>query len=94
MRSRSKTEGSRKMEYGEAINNGAAAQALSIAVALLDEGQRDLHQIAVLAVASSYCACVTDGEDAAESRLSSIHANLIDQVERRLTILATQKEKS
>ena len=82
------------MEYGEAINSDAAARAFSVAVALWEEGHEDPHQIAILAVASAYCTCVTDGEDAAERRLSAIHANLIEDVERSLTKLATQKEEN
>lgn len=82
------------MEYGEAINSDAAGRAFSVAVALWQQGHEDPHQIAILAVASAYCTCVTDGEDAAERRLSGIHANLIEEVERRLMRLARQREES
>jgi len=82
------------MEYGEAINSDAAGRAFEAAVQMWAKGRDDPHQIAIRAVASAYCTCVTDGEDAAERHLSIIHANLIEEVERRLTKLATQKEKS
>ena len=72
------------MEYGEAINREAAERAFKIAVQLRSVGDADLHRIATRAVASAYCVCVTDGEDAAERSFSSIHAELIDDVERRL----------
>ena len=82
------------MEYGEAINGDAAARAFEVAVELWAKRRDDPHQIAIRAVASAYCTCVTEGEDAAERRLSAIHANLIEEVERRLTKLAIQTEKS
>jgi hypothetical protein len=72
------------VEYGEAINSEAAEEAFRIAVQLRARGSEDLRQIARRAVASAYCVCVTDGEDAAEQRFSRIHAKLINEVERRL----------
>jgi hypothetical protein len=82
------------MEYGEAIDSDTAGRAFSAAVKLWEERHEDPHQIAIRAVASAYCACVTDGLDAVERRPSSIQANLIEEVERRLTKLAMRKEKS
>ena len=80
------------MEYGEAINSEAAERALRTAVQLRRQGDENLHTIATRAVASTYCACVTDGEDAAEHRLSRIHSQLISEVERRLAKRRTEKE--
>lgn len=72
------------MEYGEAITSDAAEQAFAKALQLWGEGEEDLHTIAARAVTGAYCACVTDGEDAAERQLSSVHAKLIDDLELRL----------
>ena len=72
------------MEYGEAISARAADKAFEIACARLAKRQGGVRQIASEAVAEAYCVCVVDGEDAAEGHLSPIHANLIDQIERRL----------
>ena len=93
IRTGSETEGNSDMEYGEVINSDAASHAFSVAVELWEEGHHNAREIAIRAVASAYCACVTDGEDAAERRLSDIHANLIEEVERRLANLMTQGEK-
>lgn len=79
------------MEYGEAINKDAAERAFRIAVQLSAEDD-DLHAIARRAVAGAYCVCVTDGEDSAEHRLSSIHSELIDEVKRRLARHRAGKE--
>ncbi len=80
------------MEYPEAINDRAAERAFAIALRLKTAGANDLHEIAVQAVASAYCVCVTDGEDAAEHRLSPIHAGLIEDVEQRLAAHLAERE--
>ena len=49
------------MEYGEAINGDAAARAFEVAVELWAKRRDDPHQIAIRAVASAYCTCVTEG---------------------------------
>jgi hypothetical protein len=81
------------MEYSEAINDSAAERALAIALEMHGAGAMDLHEIAVRAVASAYCVCVTDGEDAAEHGLSEIHAGLIDDVEQHLAAHAAEEEQ-
>lgn len=72
------------MEYGEAISRKAADKAFEAARQRLSRGRFDLRRIAAEAVSEAYCVCVVDGEDAAEGRLSPIHAILIDEIERRL----------
>lgn len=72
------------MEYSDAINPTSADKAFAIALEMRAAGAGDLHDIAVRAVATAYCVCVTDGEDAVEQGLSGMHAELIDDVERRL----------
>lgn len=80
------------MEYAEAINEKAADRALGIALRMLAERQHDLRKVAARAVATAYCVCVTDGEDAAEHRFSRIHAQLISDLERRLVTYAAERE--
>ena len=72
------------MEYGEAISAPARARALAIAGRKLAAGRTDLRAVAAESVAEAYCTCVVDGEDAAEGRLSPIHAKLIEQLESQL----------
>jgi hypothetical protein len=72
------------MEYGEAITDDVDGRALRMALEQLAHGPADLHRLARDTVARTYCACVVDGEDAAEGHLSAIHAGLIESLERRL----------
>lgn len=80
------------MEYAEAINDEAAELAFAIALQLRAEGAGNLSEIATRAVASAYCVCVTDGEDAAEHRFSLIHQQLIKDLERRLSAAGGESE--
>lgn len=73
-----------RMEYAEAINDGAAENALSFALERLAKGRSDYRGIASEAVSLAYCTCVTLGEDSAERQFSSIHRNLIDELELKL----------
>ena len=69
------------MEYGEAINAEASGHALKLARQLkLIRPELPLDQIAREAVGHAYCACVTDGEDAAEHRFSDVHRRLIEDL--------------
>ncbi len=70
----------RRMEYGEAINPGTFALAVSIARQLRLERPDPLEELAAEAVALAFCTCVTEGEDAAEHRLSDVHGKLIEEV--------------
>jgi hypothetical protein len=79
------------MEYGEAINAKAAARAFDIACRKIADGARDLRRVVVEAVAEAYCVCVVAGEDAAEGRLSAIHASLIDDLKVRLCTAAREQ---
>ena len=79
------------MEYAEAINEGAAERALAFGMRQLEKGRTDYGRIASEAVSVAYCACVTDGEDAAEHQFSKIHRNLIEEVELKLRALGTQE---
>lgn len=81
------------MEYAEAINERAAQTALSFALERLAKGESDYRHIASEAVLHAYCACVTDGEDAAEHQLSKIHRSLIDQLESRLRRLVGEESR-
>jgi hypothetical protein len=72
------------MEYGDPLNAQAAEKAFEIALQLRAAGTRNIRSAAAEAVARSYCVCVTEGEDAAERRLSNVHAELIDSLARRL----------
>ncbi len=72
------------MEYGEAIFPAALYRAVSLARDLVEKGSRTIESAASEAVARVYCVCVTDGEDAAEGRLSGVHRRLIESVIRGL----------
>jgi hypothetical protein len=72
------------MEYGEAINSGAAERALAIACRKIADGAKDLRRVAAEAVTEAYCVCVVAGEDAVEGTLSAIHADLIESLNARL----------
>ena len=72
------------IEYGDAISSAAFDKAVAHASQLhLDRG-KPLVEAAWQAVAKAYCVCVTDGEDAAEKRLSGVHRQLIDDVAERV----------
>lgn len=75
------------MEYGEAITTGAFEHAVAIARRRRAERHEPLDQVAAEAVAGAYCVCVTEGEDAAERRLSDVHRNLIRHVADRVRAL-------
>ena len=72
------------MEYVEAINSDAFAEAVKIARRLHGDGKQLISDAASQAVAQAYCVCVTDGEDAAEHQFSEVHSKLIDDVARCL----------
>ncbi len=73
------------MEYGDAINSQSFDRAMALALELSEQQpDRPIAELAADAVAHAYCACVTDGEDAAERRLSDVHRSLIEQVMSRL----------
>jgi hypothetical protein len=80
------------MEYGEAISTRAKDRALVIARRKLTSGRSDIRAIATEAVSEAYCVCVVEGEDAAEGRLSPIHANLIEDIEALLSKSAADEE--
>lgn len=80
------------MEYGEAISGDARARALAIAGRKLAAGDTDLRAVAAQSVAEAYCTCVVDGEDAAEGRLSPIHAKLIEELVSQLAEMSAAEE--
>ena len=43
-----------------------------------------VHDLAARVVTETFCSCVTEAEDACEGRLSTIHAELIAEVVRRV----------
>lgn len=75
------------MEYGDAINSETFRLAVQITRQLRAERQDPLGDLAAEAVSQAYCVCVTDGEDAAEHRLSDIHRKLIAEVTERVRVL-------
>jgi hypothetical protein len=68
------------MEYGEAVTPEAFDRAVAIGRAMLRKDDTPLGEIALAAVSQAYCVCVTDGEDAAERRLSDVHQRLVETV--------------
>lgn len=82
------------MEYGEAVTHDALERAVSIGRALV-RAQPDatFEAIAAVAVAQAYCVCVTDGEDAAEHRLSDVHRTLIANVAKRLSAASPARKE-
>ena len=68
------------MEYSDTINGATFAAAVSLTQALQSERREPLATSAAEAVSRTFCACVTDGEDAAEHRFSEIHRQLIKEV--------------
>lgn len=75
------------MEYGDAINSESLVVAVNIVRRLRNERRQPLATLAAEAVARAYCVCVTDGEDAAERRLSDVHQKLINEVVDRVRLL-------
>jgi hypothetical protein len=74
------------MEYGEAVTNDAFERAVAIGRTLVrDRPAARIEAVAAIAVGEAYCVCVTDGEDAAEHRLSDVHRTLIADVARQLS---------
>lgn len=72
------------MEYGEAIDERMQGHAVAAARRALAEQACGVEEAAAIGVSTVYCVCVTEGEDAAEHRLSDIHRELIDAVAARL----------
>lgn len=68
------------MEYPDAINPNHMTNAVSLTLDLLLQRDEPLAVLAAEAVSRTFCTCVTAGEDAAEGRLSVIHAKLIEAV--------------
>ena len=84
------------MEYGDALTRDAFERAVSIVRQLRRTRPEPLPDLAWEAASRSFCCCVTDGEDAAEGRLSDVHRQLIEAivalVRRTDTTAATQME--
>jgi hypothetical protein len=80
-----KYRGEPVMEYGDAVNGHGLDQAIVLA---REESRRypdqPLEKIAAEAVAHAFCVCVTDGQVAAEGRISGLHRTLVEQVTSRL----------
>jgi hypothetical protein len=75
------------MEYGDPINAQTFHLAVRIACQLRSEGKGQVEDVAATAVSRAYCVCVTEGEDAAEHRLSDVHQKLITDVIERVRML-------
>jgi len=80
------------VEYGDAIGPDISDRAYRLALRFVAEGKSDLRAAAYLAVARTYCSCVTDAEDAAERHFSEIHRNLVDELEARLAGSAIEEQ--
>ena len=78
------------MEYADAINTVTFAAAVCLTRELQLERSQPLAHSAAEAVSRTFCACVTDGEDAAEHRFSAIHRELIEEVIARVGFAETQ----
>ncbi len=78
------------MEYADTINTATFAAAVSLTRDLQLERSEPVAQSAAEAVSRTFCACVTDGEDAAEHRFSAIHRELIEEVIARVRFAETQ----
>lgn len=78
------------MEYADAINTATFAAAVCLTRELQLGRSETLAQSAAEAVSRTFCACVTDGEDAAEHRFSAIHRELIEEVIARVRFAETQ----
>ena len=68
------------MEYGEALTREAFDRAVSIVRNLRRTRPEPLPDLAWEAASRSFCCCVTDGEDAAEGRVSDVHRRLIEDI--------------
>lgn len=68
------------MEYADTINSATFATAVNLTRELQWERTEPLGKSAAETVSRTFCACVTDGEDAAEHRFSDIHRQLIEEV--------------
>ncbi len=78
------------MEYADAINGATFAAAVSLTRELQAARGEPVAASAAEAVSRTFCACVTDGEDAAEHRFSDIHRQLIEEVIARVRLTGTQ----
>ena len=78
------------MEYADTINSATFAAAVSLTRELQSKRAEPVAKSAAEAVSRTFCACVTDGEDAAEHRFSEIHRQLIEEVIARVRFAETQ----
>lgn len=78
------------MEYADAINSATFATAVRLTRELQLGRSEVLAQSAAEAVSRTFCACVTDGEDAAEHSFSAIHRELIAEVIARVRFAEAQ----
>lgn len=78
------------MEYADTINSATFAAAIRLTRRLQAERDEPLATSATDAVSRTFCACVTDGEDAAEQCFSEIHRQLIEEVIARVRPAGTQ----
>ena len=72
-------------DYHDAVDdarlNAAAMDVLGLSLAACPI---PVHDLAARVVTETFCSCVTEAEDACEGRLSTIHAELIAEVVRRV----------
>ena len=68
------------MEFSDAINGQTFAVAVDLTRQVQSSERAPLVDHAALAVAQTFCTCVTDGEHAAEHQFSAIHRELILEV--------------
>ena len=79
------------MKTCETIKCREAVTALEIACSKVAAGARDLRRVAAEAAAEAYCLCVAAERDEVESRLSAIHAELIEGLRVRLCTAAREQ---
>lgn len=78
------------MEYADTINSATFAAAVRLTRELQAERGEPVAASAAEAVSRTFCACVTDGEDAAEQHFSDIHRQLIEEVIARVRLAETR----
>lgn len=78
------------MEYADTINTATLAAAVCLTRELQLERSEPLAHSTAEAVSRTFCACVTNGEDAAEHRFSDIHRQLVEEVIARVRFAETK----
>ncbi len=77
-------------DYHDAVDDARLnAAARDVLRRLLAECPAPVHDLAARVVTATFCTCVTDAEDASEGHLSTIHAELVEEVVKRVEAVIT-----